>query len=93
MILLELCLIIQKTRPDVVICVFQTDTGENIEFATLFPNTIIYPPVEGRKLPFNSLNGFKRIMANGGKIVAQCNSGQREMEKDGIKAPVIYQWI
>lgn len=81
---------LQMTEPDVAICVFQADTGENIDFVTAFKKSIWYPPVEGLKLPFTSLSGFQRVIANGGYIVAQCKWGQREMEKNGIKSSCIY---
>lgn len=78
------------TKPDVAICIFQADTGENIDFVTAFKNSVWYPPVEGSKLPFASLNGFQRVIANGGNIVAQCKWGQKEMEKYGLSPKYIY---
>lgn len=81
---------LQKTDPDIVFAVFQSDTGDLVHLATTFKKTVWYPPVEGNLLPSTSYNGIRKLIENGGAVVAQCKHGSVEMGKAGIMAPYIY---
>lgn len=75
---------LQKTKPDIVICIFQSDTGDLVQFPLAFKNTFWYSVVEGDVLPFTSSNGYRQVIANGGKIVLPSKHGQKQAKESGI---------
>lgn len=90
------CMIdIQRINPDIVICVFQADSGagQNLNnFAKLFPKTIFYVPVEGIYIPQKMAQDLLQVKMNGGTIISQCKFGQHELQSTlaGIDVPYIY---
>lgn len=77
---------LQKIQPDVVIAIFQSDSGSGdlVQFPLIFKNTFWYTVVEGDNLPLSSYDGYKRVIANGGKIVLPSKHGQRQAKESGI---------
>jgi len=84
---------IMQSNPDVVIYVMEMYTDAR-NFAKIFPKTIVYCPSEGVGLPQYVVNDLNQIIKNGGKIVSQCNYGQKQMLKAGVKeTTVIYHGV
>lgn len=78
---------LKKTQPEVVIAIFQSDGGLGLDltqYCTIFKNTYWYSVVEGDGLPVVSYNGYRQVIANGGKIVLPSKHGQKQAKEKGI---------
>jgi len=85
-------IILARIQPDVAINIFQSDggAGSGLEnFPLAFKKSIWYTVVEGNYLGNVSRNGFKRVIANGGKIVLPSLHGFSQCKIDGIDVDVI----
>lgn len=86
---------ILDVRPDLILNIFQSDSGDFREHAMAFDHvnrmfggkkikSLWYTPIESQGLSYNGNGDLKRYVACGGQIVSQCKWGQSEMEKEGI---------
>ncbi len=81
---------LDRTKPDVVLAIFQMDMGDNNPFTKVFPKSLVYCPVEGRNVPQGMTNDLISVIKQGGKVVSQCLYGQNEMNRVGIENTCIY---
>lgn len=79
----------QKSKSEVVICIFNADNTEQNQYAKVIKPCIWYVPIEGKRISEMMANDLLQVSKTG-KIVAQCNWGHDEMKKAGIESKVIY---
>jgi len=83
---------VQTIKPDVVIYIHQMDSGQFNAFTKVFLKTFVYCPVETRGIPDQMRGDLLSVIMNGGKVVAQTQYGQGEIQLalGGIDIPFIY---
>lgn len=83
---------LQRTNPDVVICIHQADSDFNdfpIESINRGYKTYFYTVVEGKSIPAKMENDLKYFINKGGKIIVPAVYGQNELKKKEIESKYI----
>lgn len=86
---------ILDVRPDLILNIFQSDSGDFREHAMAFDHvnrmfggkkikSLWYTPIESQGLSYIGNRDLNAYSGAGGQIVSQCKWGQSEMEKEGI---------
>lgn len=81
---------IMDIKPDVVICIFQSDEPSLNHIPKLAHaidkkiKTIWYTTIEGSRVPEYSMNDFMDVIKNGGKIVVPSEFGADEINKEWL---------
>lgn len=95
-------------EPDIILNIFQSDSGDFRDHAFIFNdvNRLLesvgnkkkiksywYSPIESLGLSYIGKRDLKSFVQMGGKVVGQCKFGQNEMKKEGIDSYCIYHGI
>lgn len=80
----QLVMNINSVNPDVVMCIFQSDLQSLFYIPRLFKKTIFYTTIEGSRVPGYTMNLFKDIIDNGGKIVVPTQFAYNEILKESF---------
>ncbi len=79
-----------EEKPDIIFNLFGSDTGDmdsllEIPLQLGMKRRLWYIPVDGLGLGHGSLYSLKRFTESGGKLVAQCNWGAKQIRDSGIE--------
>lgn len=83
---------LQRTNPDIVICIHQADSDFNdfpIESVNRGYKTFWYTLVEGKSIPTRMENDLKYFISKGGNVVVPAIYGQNELKKKEIESEYI----